>query len=561
MNKVGNIFHRYKFLLLLILFVATTRVLLLQMIGVGGADPIGNWFFARQIFHGLDYEIFHRSARFGTIIPLYLSQLLFGDGPLVYYVAPVFASIILSLFQYKALRIFNGELFSFIACVLTAVFPEIIKRSSHPGVEIFSTTFCMIALYYILKFEKSTQSNENCRFTLGVSSLFVFFMYMAKEDSLFLFPILLIYVWSIRKDKKDLVIFMSVPFLLFVAETFLYATFSDFPIGRLSVITSHVSSDDIYALDSLIGLFGRFSSIHMDPSWQFSLFLVVPCGVFLLYTEKKRQVRLFVWMLSLYLFLMTFLLKSINPIIPFNAFRSRYLTIIAPIIIPIICFTVVNFYKIFAKKLTPLSSRKNAGNPIFYFAIITGTIICSLTVIIFGKIYKSDLYQKTKAVFIEIHPLRLVPIYREHIEYAQKHRLPFVLLGRLDKRERYRPVFEKIDALIDSGLTIEQACIQYGISLELYKAYINYVSEDSYSGLYFIHKIFWHPKDDNNIYNMNYETIRINDKYYRIVFQDKMTKLVNSSHEKQLFVYVPYNPFKVLLLQSFAEIERANELF
>ena len=87
-------------LLLLVFFGLFFRFLTIANIETGG-DAAGVWFTAKELLYGLPYPLSHHSARFGMVIPVYLTQLVFGTHPVVYYIAPLVFFVLQMVFLYK----------------------------------------------------------------------------------------------------------------------------------------------------------------------------------------------------------------------------------------------------------------------------------------------------------------------------------------------------------------------------------------------------------------------------------------------------------------------------
>lgn len=559
-NKSG--YRDNYYLYLAVGFCIALRILTPQMIGFGGGDAVESWDMARRILFHEDYYFIHRTARFGTIIPVYLTQLIFGINPIVYYLAPAIASVVQTVFLYKTAELIRGRSFAFICTILYLSFPQTIRDMSHPRVSVFAAMFFLISFYYALKFYTESRSagveNKSVNTDLFISGINVFFMYMAKEDSLYFLPAIMIMVYLGRKKFFDLVLFGIIPFSLFLAETFIYHYFTEFSWGRLSVITGK-HFETVTPLPSWISLLDRFKGKNLRPYFRYPIIISLAGGIYLLIKrrgdEKYRLNPVIFIVLSLfsYLFFMTFLVKSIHPVVPLNTFRTRYLNIIIPPMILIITYLVydlvlklkVRITRNEAKVQTEVSGRLNMKTT----ALVILAVYTAITAVIFFHVYKNESYKGSPVSYLDIHPFLLVPGYYSVITSQYNSGKPFLIRGVKEKDDRFSTVVETVEKWVRSGLSLNEACSRYGISTVKYAAYKRKTEEHiKYEAEPYAEMIFTGPGGKSSGFK-TFDMI-INGIQYRVCYNSRLTTSESLTRElekeKKVYPELVYPPMQVI---------------
>jgi len=558
LNYGGNYY-----LILAVLFCIALRVLTPQMIGFGGGDAIESWDMARRILFNTDYYVIHRTARFGTVIPVYLTQLLLGIHPLVYYVAPAVASIIQTVFLYKTANLIRGRSFAFISTILYLSFPQTIRDMSHPRVSVFSIMFFLIAFYYALKFFMDSRSADVAegprRSDLIISGINIFFMYMSKEDSLYYLPAIMLMVYLSRKRLSDLIIFGILPFSMFICETCAYHFFTEFKYGRLSVITGK-HFDTVTPLPSWLSLFDRFKGKNLRPYFRYPLFISMAGGIYLLikkrYDDNNRLNPLVFVIISLflYVFFMTFLVKSTHPVVPLNTFRTRYMNIIIPPMILIITYMAYGLCAVCYRPGFFIAKKNKLLTPFIKYGKLSAFLILLIytvmTVVIFFSVYKKEAYKSSTASYFELHPFKLIPEYYRQITGQYTSGKPFLIRGKIVADDRFAPVVDTIDEWIKSGIKLEDACTLYGITVEEYKKYKKKTDAHiSFNAASYATRVFIHP--DSTISGFESFDKKISGKLFRICYNKNLTgkeKIIKELERKgETFPELAHPPMSVFM--------------
>lgn len=556
--------QRTRLILFFVIITLILKVATLQIVGVGGADPTETWQSAKLFPYDSTIHLFHRNVRFGTIIPVYITQQLFGTSPLVYYVAPVAAALLFSLFYFLILEMIFSTSFAFYTGLLINFLIEIIKMGSHPRVSTFSTMYFFVALYLIFRFQEKAAPKKTVGTTffknqwlLAAASLMTFFMYMAKEDSLFVLPVLFYTIWDSRRKLVDLLLYACPLAFMYLVETAIYFFFTDYKLGRLSVITSHTQSGDVLPIDSLRMLFFRYHPAKTDLYLVIIIIIAVIGGIYLLKRKNDKKLKSLLYIQFLYLFFLTFMIKSFKPLVPFNAFRERYFVLIIPIMFAIDCYLCCELYSYMKNKILPdskiiLSTFKREIRLKTY--IISGSAIALAALLVFPFILKMTLYHNNDLHMFQTSPLYLVPKYQELINQASIDKRPIIMEGN-SRAERFIPIIEEINGYIKQGMTKDEACKKFGIGTELFESYIAKLSQLRFRGTYFLERFFW----DSHIYgtfdSLPEKTFNYQNKVYRIFYlaPDDQKKEISDFSTS---IYVPYNPFQVIEINKLEDLEK-----
>ncbi|HCL56477.1 MAG TPA: hypothetical protein DHW82_05650 [Spirochaetia bacterium] len=450
-------------LFILLITTVAIRIISMQMIQDGG-DSVNAWHFAKKLLYGAPYEFGHIPARFSMIIPALMTQFVFGTHPLVYYIAPVLASIGAAYFLFKTGLKFSNRNTAFFSALFLMIFPEIVVASSHLKPEIFSVFYISASFYFLLVFlDRSKYS------FLLLSGLFFFLAYLSKIDNLFFFPgFALTLLFKSEKKWKTLLIFGSTLLFFILIETLFYALLSPFPLGRVQVILgSHLSSGnfDLKEFSSFFDLLKRFE--HVMGFWKLLLLLSLISSLFLLIKKdlRKKYASLLLIVSGFYFFI-TFTVKGFHPIKLAIPFEQRYLTASSPFLILLVISAVYEFFKLlFENKILKPLSKPLSHFKLFYllfsFLILSG----------FSAGYISEYlryYPAESRNYFKLHPLYLVPLYSRMSEEAYEKGIPVV--NKKEIAERFRQTVEPVQKLLEEGFTLKEALNQLNLSETIYKA-------------------------------------------------------------------------------------------
>jgi hypothetical protein len=308
----------------LTLFVRLVR---LEPIENGG-DPLDNWYFVRQWAYDNDpgrARLDHHASRFGIHWITWIAQTLFGTHPRVYYVPQIFASTVATLLTYALGRLVSGRLVGLVAAALLLECPPFVSASSQLRPGIFQTMYALAAAVCLVRFVD--REGRAALAWLSASALFIFLAYLSHEPSAFLAPGAMLVVWLKRRNVRDLLAFSAVLGGLVLAETAAYALFTHYS-SRVDVLAgSHLTQP---APPRTVGyLFERFT--RAGPAIKLAYYPFFVAGPLLLVLRRPLRERAVVLLAGSFLFLATFFVRSVDPIVTFLAVADRYILVAVPL--------------------------------------------------------------------------------------------------------------------------------------------------------------------------------------------------------------------------------------
>lgn len=323
-----------------LLFMLIFRFVSLQLLDDSG-DSKYYMEHVKQLLSGTEpYEFNHWSARFAVILPVALVRVLTGGAAIGAYILPVLFSLIAAFLVIKIARLMDNEEAGFIAVILLAVYPGMIRSGSQILPGIFSMVYLLAALYFILFF---VFKKPRVGFVI-LAAVFVFLGYETHIINLFFVPgFALIILLNMEEEKscKAIALFCGVLFALFVAETMCYHFFTEFPLGRLDVIRgSHLSENQSLRPAAVWELFFRF----VRPGPVFVIFFVLSLWYAVKCVLKKDRIIISLYLpVCVFFIIMLLALKSLVPLVPALPFNARYLDVSVPFIILFGSFFITSF--------------------------------------------------------------------------------------------------------------------------------------------------------------------------------------------------------------------------
>jgi hypothetical protein len=293
-----------------------------------GGDPLDNWYFVRQWAYDNDparARLDHHASRFGIHWITWIVQSVFGTHPRVYYLPPLFASVVATLLTYALGRLVSGRFVGLVAGVLLLECAPFVTASSQLRPGIFQTMYALAAAVCLVRFVD--RQGRAALVWVSASALFIFLAYLSHEPSAFLAPGAMLVVWLKRRNLGDLLVFSAVLGGLVVAETAAYATFTQY-WSRVDVLRgSHLTQP---APPRAFGyLFERFTRAGAAIKLAYYPFFVA--GPLLLLLRRPLRERVPVLLAGSFLFFATFFVRSVNPIVLFIGVADRYILIAVPL--------------------------------------------------------------------------------------------------------------------------------------------------------------------------------------------------------------------------------------
>ncbi len=350
-------------LLLLLSFTLLVRVMTTQMIETGG-DAIREWLYVKLLtFHlaGRFWEWNHHSVRLALIAPAYLVQQIFGTRPLAYYVLPYAMSLLQAAMSLSIGRRLGRPGAGLCAAIAVVMFPQMERLGSQFLPEAFSPAYVMLAVYVLLRYRDAAASRARVAVLLAVT---LFLAYLAKITNMFFVPGFAVAMWMFGRRWRDVALCLGVLIALFLFETLLYRVLAGFRLGTLSVIMhGHLDSPKLQPLASSWQIFTRY--LQLPLSWRVACFGYLGATALVLATWRSSGKDLIALALlpASFLFLHTFALKSLSPLVPMQRFLPRYLIPALPLMV--LCVTLA-LSRHLADRLPP-----RAKPPLLRVALVT----------------------------------------------------------------------------------------------------------------------------------------------------------------------------------------------
>ncbi|HEX3850259.1 MAG TPA: glycosyltransferase family 39 protein [Polyangiaceae bacterium] len=320
----------------------THRIQTLEPVNTGG-DAATKWQFVREWFFKHDFahaEWNHHMTRFGVLLPAYVSQLLLGHGIRAYYATPLAACVVQVVFVYACGKRLLGRLAGVLAALLLIYTSLMATAGSQLLPDLFTGTYGIAMTYLYLRYADA-QGRARTAWLVG-SALVAFVGYLAKETMVFFYPGMAIAIWLAARSSaehvplkaalKPLFVFFGVLLLGLLLETIAYRLFTAYHSRASIVVASHIgNSDEGGRADTTFWkLFERY--LHIDKGWVVAFYVFLPCWLGLLGFAKNYRVRGMLSVVGSFFFFLTFLVRSVNPMLLWQRFMSRYLDPTAPFV-------------------------------------------------------------------------------------------------------------------------------------------------------------------------------------------------------------------------------------
>lgn len=290
-------------------------------------DEVTRWHFVRQWFYDNDFSHAHwthHMARFGLNVPLFFVLALLGRHASVYYVLPVAAFALQVLFTYLATKRLGGRGAGVVAAILLSVFTGMDRGACQLLPDGFGGTAMILVCYLLFRYQEPG-TKRPLRWLIGAALAFVW-AYEIKESNLLFLPGLGLSVWLCRGRFRDGVIFCAVLFLAIGLETAFFRIFTDHS-SRFAIVEE---SHGIATVRSFWNLFERFTRLELP--WQVLIYTWLLAVLWLLGSRDRRSFVL-VLIPATFVGLLTFLVRSIHPIVLWTRFFSRYFEPVAPLFV------------------------------------------------------------------------------------------------------------------------------------------------------------------------------------------------------------------------------------
>lgn len=290
-------------------------------------DAAAKWHFARQLSFANDFSHAtwsHHMARFGVNLPAHLVQVLFGDSGRAYFIMPVAMHTLQALFVYLLARHFAGRGAGLLAALFMTFFTGMTRNASQLLPDGMVGTAAAMAGYAFVRFHEAT-GKARLRWLVAVAIGCVW-AYAIKESSVLILPGFGLAIWLSRgrwPGFKEALIFSGIVGGYALLETLGFRIFTDYA-HRLAIVNEE---HGFYPPITFWGLFDRFA--RLDAPWQMLFWMWLLSAIYDLGSPNKAR-RLLVLLPVGYVFFLTFLVRSIDPILQWMSFKPRYMSPAGP---------------------------------------------------------------------------------------------------------------------------------------------------------------------------------------------------------------------------------------
>lgn len=296
-----------------------------------GGDAVAKWHFVRQWFWGNDVlhgKLDHHTGRMGVNLLTGLVQAIFGRNWRAYYIAPFFVAMLQVPFIYLIGKRLLNRCAGVIAVLIYTYLETVHRSASQLLPDGYAGTYAVIAAYLFLRFAEAPETKKR-PLLIGLAAV-AFGGYLAKETFVFFYPGLVLSIWLVRRNLRDLALFLGILLGGLLFETGLYAALTNYSSRYAAIRGTHGAAGNwpVVTFESMVEQ--RFS--EMTNVWKYLMFFSLAAALWqiALHQHKAQQGRGVALIGVSQIFLLTFMVKSVNPIRLWQSFDPRYIDPFTP---------------------------------------------------------------------------------------------------------------------------------------------------------------------------------------------------------------------------------------
>ena len=317
-------------LLALLGLALTVRWLTLPTIDAGG-DALLKW-HQSKVALGLasgEWTWSHHTARLGIMGPILAVQAALGTGPVYYYVPPLAMFLLQIALVFRVGLRLRGRALGGAAAVFLIVFPQMQTSGAQllPGV--FSGTYITAALLCLVWYRDAP---ERAPVALGLCAVALWLAYLTKLSNLFFLPGAFGAAWLWRRHGRDVGYLIATTVGLMLIEAGALSAVTGHTLGRFGMIQA--AHAPMAALDSPFELLERYANLPASWVAVLAAYGGAAAGVLVaaLRGRASADVLAVVLVPGSFLLGLTLAVRSLDPLIPGQAYNARYLTAVAPLL-------------------------------------------------------------------------------------------------------------------------------------------------------------------------------------------------------------------------------------
>jgi hypothetical protein len=332
-------------MLLTVLFIAAcflVRSAYTQVFEHGG-DAIKKWQVSEKIAGTGDLTLLvrkpgnqnqiHHSARWGVNLPAALFIKIFGSGIQNYFMIPLLLFSMLFVLMANMVKDTLRRPLFFAFLLFLFIEPMFFRASNQLQPFVFGVFYLNLAVWAII-----IHIRKGHAYALLLSAFFAFCAYGCKETYIYFYPGILLFL-LFKIGFRPACLYAAVLFILFCLETIVFDYLADFEmvLGRIELLYfNHMIRTERLDKYTLGVVFSR--------AWKIApLYNQVIAGITAMYfavvvVQKKYQklgdvTAIFLSISISYMLMITFVLKSYDPVIYLQPPKVRYLTPLMPFLV------------------------------------------------------------------------------------------------------------------------------------------------------------------------------------------------------------------------------------
>ena len=507
-------------LFLLLMFIVIYKFFTFRMFDIGG-DAINYWFAAKHIYYNIPYiELDHQTARFGLILPIWFSQLIFGIHPAVSLIIPNLFFIIHMILLYKIGAKIKSPTVGFISVLLYMLCPYIIRFGTQVVPEAVGGPLVTASFYLLLKY-KGDNTKEFLSLTL--SAFLLFWAYCAHELDIFLMPGFLLVILLFKRNMKHAIFYSAILFILFLFETSVFYYYTGDIMARYHAITGHHFTLEKFVPISFWQLFDRYTKTQLWWRIPFYIYLI------LLYPVWKKSdiiIKSVIIPGVIFFLCMLFAVKSINPIVPALAYKEVHLLFALPFMIFVIAIFIDDTVQFVYKKSDLLQKLVDPSPD--HVKVWSG-IIASITIISL-IIFSTDLLPEKASPYynnpLKIKDHKFLRFFSYYTIFNDAYENVIPIVSDYMYYVKDKEIYDNVQKFLSQGKNLTEALQLVGVDLKYYTSIRPNMPVKSLNA---VRKIFLNV---NPLHIPMIRTLQVGDRIIYYIIKGDLSEL----EQKKLFI-------------------------
>ena len=281
-------------------------------------------------------------------------QVVFGEAAQFTYVAPLFAQTVVIGASYVLTRMVSTRAAGVLVVAILCEFDPYVRASSQIRPGMFSAMYVLLlAIALVLYCRAKPSKRIGPLLAIGVLSVL---SYLTKISNLFFTPAVLLVMYLGQRRKGDVLGFLGLLALGFALESVVH-----FLMVGGTRVTSTFKRGPGPPLQAYLDLTYRLTRYLEDPYKLviYPFFIAGPLLPAVIPSERKRAAALSISLLPIsFLLIITFGVRSFDPLRSFMPFHSRYLNEVIPLCVVAVVVVLQVGVKAIVSQVTPRLGRE-----------------------------------------------------------------------------------------------------------------------------------------------------------------------------------------------------------